>query len=77
MNGDCVMQDLEPAIRERAYLLWIDGGRQDGNADSHWLEAQREILAASVSTFARKTTAEQAKPVKAKKATASRKKKAG
>jgi Protein of unknown function (DUF2934) len=70
------MQDLEPAIRERAYLLWIEGGRQDGNADSHWLEAQREILAASLSTFARVTTAEQAKPVKAKKATGSRKKKA-
>jgi hypothetical protein len=70
------MQDLEPIIRERAYHLWIEGGRQEGNADSYWLEAQREILAASVSTFARETTAEQAKPVKAKKATASRKKKA-
>jgi Protein of unknown function (DUF2934) len=76
INGEQVMQDLEQAIRERAYLLWIEGGRQDGNADSHWLEAQREFLAASLSTFARVTAAGQAKSVKAKKATGSRKKKA-
>jgi hypothetical protein len=67
------MQDLEPAIRERAYHLWIEGGRQDGSAENHWLEAQRDILAASLSTFARVTAAEQPKSTKTK---APRKKKA-
>ena len=40
------MQDLEQSIRERAYHLWMEGGCQDGQADPHWLSAQREILGA-------------------------------
>jgi len=47
------MQDLEQAIRERAYHLWIADGCRDGNADAHWLIAQREILASSLARFAR------------------------
>jgi hypothetical protein len=47
------MQDLEQAIRERAYHLWVAEGRRDGDADTHWLLAQREVLSASLSTFAR------------------------
>jgi hypothetical protein len=46
------MQDLEQAIRERAYHLWIADDRRDGNADTHWLSAQREVLAASLENFA-------------------------
>jgi hypothetical protein len=42
------MQDMEQAIRERAYHLWIADGRPDGSADHHWLAAQREVLAASL-----------------------------
>ena len=42
------MQDLEQVIRERAYLLWMEGGCQDGQAAVHWLAAQREILGASL-----------------------------
>jgi hypothetical protein len=49
------MQDLEQAIRERAYHLWIANGCRDGNADDHWLIAQREFLEASLGTFARVT----------------------
>jgi hypothetical protein len=41
------MQDVEQAIRQRAYDLWICEGRQDGNAETHWLAAQREVLASS------------------------------
>ena len=41
------MQDLEEAIRERAYQIWIESGCQDGQADAHWLAARREILGAS------------------------------
>jgi len=35
--------------RERAYQLWIEGCRQHGHAENHWLAAQREILSASLS----------------------------
>jgi hypothetical protein len=42
------MQDIEQTIRDRAYHLWLQSGCQDGNADGHWLAAQREILSASL-----------------------------
>ena len=45
------MQDLEQAIRERAYHLWTANGRQEGDAEAHWLTAQREILASSLGTL--------------------------
>jgi len=45
------MQNLEHAIRERAYHLWDANGRQEGNAEAHWLTAQREILASSLGTL--------------------------
>jgi Protein of unknown function (DUF2934) len=38
------MSNLEAAIRERAYHLWIADGQPEGKADIHWLNAQREIL---------------------------------
>jgi hypothetical protein len=34
----------EEQIRERAYHLYESGGRQDGQADQHWLTAERQIL---------------------------------
>ena len=45
------MQDLEQAIRERAYHLWIADGRPEGNAEVYWLSAQREILASSLNSI--------------------------
>jgi hypothetical protein len=42
------MPNLEEAIRERAYHLWIADGQPEGQADNHWLNAQREILTTSV-----------------------------
>jgi Protein of unknown function (DUF2934) len=44
------MQDLEHAIREHAYHLWIADGRPEGNADVYWLSAQREILTSSLNS---------------------------
>ncbi len=35
---------LEDRIRNRAYELWIASGRLDGQADQHWLTAEREVL---------------------------------
>jgi hypothetical protein len=44
------MQDLEHAIRERAYHLWLADGRPEGNADVYWSSAQREILTTSLNS---------------------------
>jgi hypothetical protein len=72
------MQDLEQAIREYAYQLWVDSGRRDGDADAHWLVAQREVLSTSLSQIGRVTvdeahgpvTASEKKPVRKPKAVA-------
>lgn len=42
------MPNLEEAIRERAYHLWIADGQPEGHADIYWLNAQHEILTTSV-----------------------------
>jgi hypothetical protein len=38
-------QSLQLRIRDRAYEMWNAGGRLDGQADQHWLAAEREVLA--------------------------------
>jgi hypothetical protein len=35
---------LEHRIRERAYEIWTTNGRKHGEAERHWLAAEREIL---------------------------------
>lgn len=52
------MQNMELAIRERAYHLWQAAGCPEGNSDAFWLSAQREILAASLGAIARVTVAD-------------------
>ncbi len=37
-------QTLEHRIRQRAYEIWHADGQADGNADQHWLAAEREVL---------------------------------
>ena len=76
--GEMMMQDLEQSIRERAYHLWMESGCPDGNAEAHWLAAQREVLSASVSTFARVPEVKQPaslQPAALKRSTKSRKEK--
>jgi hypothetical protein len=46
------MPNLEEAIRERAYHLWIADGQPEGKAEIYWLNAQREILTTSVESSA-------------------------
>jgi hypothetical protein len=70
------MQDLEQAIRERAYLLWIEGGCQHGQADAHWLAAQREILGVSLGEVGRDKVGSAEKSQKPNGAKAARKKRA-
>jgi hypothetical protein len=68
--------DLEEAIRDRAYFIWLDSGRLHGNADAHWLTAEAvlaaeaEGLEASMDTVGRlmsfSETAQDNEPVIAK-----------
>jgi DUF2934 family protein len=54
--------NLIERIRERAYLIWCAIGRPDGEADQHWLAAEREILQpAKAATPAKRTVAKKAK----------------
>jgi len=47
----CMEQTLEHHIRERAYTLWLATGCADGNAEQHWLAAEREVLACLTGTL--------------------------
>jgi len=61
------MDNLDDAIRERAYHLWVADGRPEGNADNYWLNAQRELLACSTERAGPDgSAAVAAKPAKAK-----------
>ena len=70
------MQDLEQAIREHAYHLWVAGGCRNGDADAHWLVAQREVLSASFSQIGRVTVDEAQSPTGASDKKSSQKPKA-
>ena len=39
--------NLYDRIRERAYEIWFATGCRDGEAEQHWLTAEREILHAA------------------------------
>jgi hypothetical protein len=62
------MQDLEHAIRERAYHLWIADGQPEGQAEVYWLSAQREILTTSLEGSSKNAAT---RPVKKARATKS------
>jgi Protein of unknown function (DUF2934) len=67
------MQDLDQAIREYAYHLWVADGCRDGNADTHWLVAQREVLSTSLGQIGRVTVDEAQGPTGASDKKSSRK----
>jgi hypothetical protein len=52
---------LESRIRERAYEIWTAHGCVDGQADHHWLAAEREILAAVTIPLAHNSASEKKK----------------
>jgi len=54
-------QNLENRIRERAYEIWTAHGCADGQADQHWLAAEREILGATTIPLARNSAPEKKK----------------
>jgi hypothetical protein len=53
-------RDMSDRIRQRAYEIWLATGRREGEAEQHWLTAERELSAAS--SLPEPTTAGQARP---------------
>ena len=43
--------NLHNRIRKRAYEIWFEAGCRDGEAQQHWLTAEREILEAASSAM--------------------------
>ncbi|MFC7051145.1 DUF2934 domain-containing protein [Hansschlegelia quercus] len=37
------MDELTQKIRERAFQLWEEAGRPEGQEDEHWAQAERDI----------------------------------
>jgi hypothetical protein len=58
-------QNLENLIRERAYEIWTSHGCVHGQADQHWLAAEREILTASTATLPGKPGPQKKRPLPA------------
>ena len=54
--------ERERKITERAYHLWVEGGRQHGKADEHWHQATLEIDAAKERKGADRKAAKAATP---------------
>jgi hypothetical protein len=40
-----MQDDRHNKIRQRAYELWHNEGRQEGRAEDHWAQAEREVEA--------------------------------
>src|ERR1700757_1497814 len=59
-------QNLENLIRERAYEIWTSHGCVHGQADQHWLAAEREILTASTATLPGKPGPQKKRPLPAR-----------
>jgi len=47
--------ELRRRIEQRAYDLWVEGGRPDGLALSHWLQAERELSAQAAPSATRES----------------------
>jgi len=55
-------KSLENRIRERAYEMWTADGYVHGQAEQHWLAAEREILATSATALARERAPKKKRP---------------
>jgi hypothetical protein len=73
LQQELSMQDMEQAIRVRAYHMWNDAGRPDGSAESFWLGAQRELLADALGQIASVKSASPKKSARAKASPRNRK----
>ena len=44
IEGQKIAQALHQRISERAYRLYLESGRQDGNDEKNWMQAKSEML---------------------------------
>lgn len=44
MEPSISVEDIGDLIRTRAYRLWEEQGRPDGQEQQHWLAAEKEVL---------------------------------
>jgi hypothetical protein len=65
-------QTLERRIRERAYEIWTAHGCVHGQAEQHWLAAEREVLATSMAMLAGASTPKKTSRASARSKTATR-----
>ena len=59
---------FEQKIRRRAYEIWVAAGMGEGDAERHWLHAERAIRHEAEVPTAEPDAEQVAKPVSAKKA---------
>lgn len=38
-----MVSDRNRRIQDRAYEIWVEGGRQDGTSDRNWAQAEQEV----------------------------------
>jgi hypothetical protein len=58
--------EVEQRVRERAYKIWIDEGKPEGQADAHWEKARLIVsVEDSMPTMLKPITEPQAEPVEA------------
>ena len=55
-------KSLENRIRERAYEMWTAQGCVHGQAERHWLAAEREMLATATTALARESAPKKKRP---------------
>ena len=44
IEGQKIAEALHQQISERAYRLYLESGRQDGNDEKNWMQAKSEML---------------------------------
>ena len=45
-DRDVANAALRQKIEERAYHIWLENGRGQGDHERHWLQAERELMEA-------------------------------
>ena len=70
---------FEAQVRQRAYEIWVDLGRADGEAQDHWIAAERDLSVppakpktARAALSKAKTAAPKTQPLKTAKASAAK-----
>ena len=48
------LAEIERRIRERAYFIWRDGAMACGDAEEHWIMAERTLIAELIQAPARR-----------------------